>query len=68
MTNVDPTVAFFELAGSLYDPLAEVAAGLLLPVVEGGADESDSDSEWSFAVSILTWSECAGSPFKRAVC
>ena len=45
MTNVDPTVAFFELAGSLYDPLAEVAAGLLLPVVEGGADESDSDSE-----------------------
>lgn len=48
ITNVDPTVAFFELAGRLYDSLAEVAAGPLLPVVEGRADASsdeDSDSD-----------------------
>lgn len=45
LTNVDPTVEFFRIASTLYNPLADEAAGAMPRMIEDRQEDTDSDSD-----------------------
>lgn len=45
LTNVDPTVEFFRIASTLYNPLADEAAGAMPGMIEDRQEDTDSDSD-----------------------